>query len=227
VQRVDLGPVTHSEVGSSYAAVSARRWFDYQRGLKRGLDIALAVLGLLATLPVWAIVIAAIRIDSPGRAIFIQERVGRHGRTFRFLKFRSMYIDAEARLADLHKHNELDGPVFKIRRDPRITRVGAFLRRTSLDELPQLFNVLKGDMSMVGPRPPLPREVEQYRPSDRVRLSVKPGLTCLWQIRGRSTVGFDTWMKYDREYIDRLSLRLDLSILVQTVWAVLSARGAY
>jgi lipopolysaccharide/colanic/teichoic acid biosynthesis glycosyltransferase len=227
VQRVDLGPAAHPETGTAFAAVSARRWFDYENGLKRGLDILLAGLGLLATIPIWVVVIVAIKLDSPGRAVFIQERVGRHGRTFRFLKFRSMYVDAEARLAELRAHNELEGPVFKMRRDPRITRVGAFLRRTSLDELPQLLNVLKGDMSMVGPRPPLPREVAQYRPSDRVRLTVKPGLTCLWQIRGRSTVGFDTWMEYDREYIDQLSLRLDLSILFRTVWAVLSARGAY
>jgi lipopolysaccharide/colanic/teichoic acid biosynthesis glycosyltransferase len=157
----------------------------------------------------------------------MQERVGHNGRRFRFYKFRSMYVDAERRLNDLRHENEVDGPVFKIRRDPRITKVGAFLRRTSLDELPQLINVLRGEMSVVGPRPPLPREVDQYRPTDMIRLSVKPGLTCLWQIRGRSTLGFDTWMEFDREYISNLSLWLDVSILVRTVWAVLSCRGAY
>jgi len=226
MQRVDSGPIAHSDVSGSFA-VSGRRWFHYENSLKRCLDLVVAALGLVATLPLWAAVIIAIKLDSSGPAIFVQERVGRHGKTFRFFKFRSMHVNAEARLADLHEHNELEGPVFKIRRDPRITRVGAFLRRTSLDELPQLINVLRGDMSMVGPRPPLPREVQQYRPTDRIRLAVKPGLTCLWQIRGRSTVGFDTWMEYDREYIDRLSLRLDLSILARTFWAVLSGRGAY
>jgi lipopolysaccharide/colanic/teichoic acid biosynthesis glycosyltransferase len=138
-----------------------------------------------------------------------------------------MYVDAEGRLDELLACNEIDGPVFKIRNDPRVTRVGGFLRRTSLDELPQLINVLKGDMSMVGPRPPLPREVDEYRPSDIFRLSVKPGLTCLWQISGRSNVSFDQWMEYDREYVRDMSLWLDLGILLRTVGAVLTMRGAY
>jgi exopolysaccharide biosynthesis polyprenyl glycosylphosphotransferase len=204
-----------------------RRWFAYDESLKRLLDVALAALGMVATLPLWLGIVLAIRLDSPGPAIFMQERVGLHGRRFRFYKFRSMYVDAEQRLAEVQAHNEIDGPVFKMRNDPRVSRVGAFLRRTSLDELPQLINVLMGDMSLVGPRPPLPREVAQYRPSDLVRLSVKPGLTCLWQIRGRSHVGFDQWMEYDREYVRHKSLRLDLQILLRTIWVVISCRGAY
>jgi lipopolysaccharide/colanic/teichoic acid biosynthesis glycosyltransferase len=187
----------------------------------------LAGLGLLATLPLWLVIVVAIRLDSPGPAIFVQERVGIHGRRFRFYKFRSMYADAEHRIAELQSSNEVSGPVFKMRSDPRITRIGFLLRRTSLDELPQLLNVLKGEMSLVGPRPPLPKEVDQYRPNDAIRLSVKPGLTCLWQISGRSTVGFDEWMEFDREYIRRMSLQFDLTILLRTVWAVLSCRGAY
>ncbi|HEV2028849.1 MAG TPA: sugar transferase [Candidatus Dormibacteraeota bacterium] len=195
--------------------------------MKRLLDVALASLGLVASLPLSLAIIIAIKLDSPGPALFVQDRVGHYGRRFRFYKFRSMYADAERRLSELQLQNEVDGPVFKMRKDPRISKVGAFLRRSSLDELPQLINVLKGEMSLVGPRPPLPREVEQYRPSDKIRLSVKPGLTCLWQIRGRSTLGFETWMEYDREYISNVSLWVDLSILVRTVWAVLSTRGAY
>jgi exopolysaccharide biosynthesis polyprenyl glycosylphosphotransferase len=208
-------------------ATSARRWFDYELSLKRILDILVAGFTLVGTLPICLAVVIAIKLDSPGPAIFTQQRVGRHGRRFRFLKFRSMYIDAEQRLSELQVHNETDGPVFKMRKDPRITRVGAILRRTSLDELPQVINVLRGEMSVVGPRPPLVGEVEHYRPQDMVRLSVKPGITCLWQIRGRSAVSFDTWMEYDREYIRGMSLLLDLSILVRTVWAVLSCKGAY
>src|SRR5215831_860989 len=209
------------------AAPRLRGWLSYDRSLKRVLDVILAIVGLVGSVPIWLAVVVAIKIDSPGPALFVQERVGLRGRRFRFYKFRSMHVDAERRLHDVQEKNEVDGPVFKMRRDPRVTRVGAILRRTSLDELPQLINVLKGDMSMVGPRPPLPREVERYRPADIVRLSVKPGLTCLWQIRGRSTVGFDTWMEYDREYVHRMSAWLDVSILVRTVWAVLSCRGAY
>jgi exopolysaccharide biosynthesis polyprenyl glycosylphosphotransferase len=199
----------------------------YEGVVKRALDLMLSSLGLLAVLPIWLLIVAAIRVESPGPAIFVQERVGLRGRRFRFYKFRSMYVDAEKRLADVMTQNEVDGPVFKIRNDPRVTRVGALLRRTSLDELPQLVNVLMGEMSLVGPRPPLPREVEQYRPSDAVRLNVKPGLTCLWQISGRSNVSFDDWMELDREYIRNLSLWLDVSILLRTVGAVLTMRGAY
>jgi lipopolysaccharide/colanic/teichoic acid biosynthesis glycosyltransferase len=205
----------------------AWRALAYETTLKRALDVVLAGLVLLATLPLWLLIIVAIKLDSAGPAFFVQERVGRRGRRFRFYKFRSMYLDAEERLAELRERNEVDGPVFKMRRDPRISRVGMILRRSSLDELPQLINVLKGEMSMVGPRPPLPSEVEHYRPEDIIRLSVKPGLTCLWQVRGRSTVGFEKWMEYDREYVRGVSLWLDLSILARTLGAVISCRGAY
>ena len=206
---------------------AARGLLNYGSTLKRVLDVLLASLGLVLTVPIWLATVLAIKLDSPGPAIFVQERVGRDGYPFRFYKFRSMHVDAEERLEELQHQNEVNGPIFKIRKDPRITRVGAILRRTSLDELPQMINILKGEMSMVGPRPPLPREVEQYRPEDMVRLTVKPGLTCLWQVRGRSTLTFDTWMEYDREYVRGLSLWLDLKILAQTVGAVISCRGAY
>jgi exopolysaccharide biosynthesis polyprenyl glycosylphosphotransferase len=218
--------ISHAESGFAFAE-STRPWFDYELTLKRLLDVSVASLVLVATLPIWLAIVVAIKLDTPGPAIFVQQRVGHRGRRFTFFKFRSMYVDAEQRLAEVMHRNETDGPVFKIRNDPRITRVGAVLRRTSLDELPQLINVLKGDMSVVGPRPPLPREVEKYRPSDMVRLIVKPGITCLWQIRGRSTIAFDTWMEFDREYVQKMSLLLDLNILVRTVWAVLSCKGAF
>src|SRR6187200_241052 len=149
--------------------------------------------------------------------LFRQRRVGVHGRQFSLIKFRSMAVDAEGRLADLAHLNEIQGRAFKITNDPRVTRVGAFLRRTSLDELPQMLNVIRGDMSLVGPRPPLPREVEGYDLWHRRRLSMKPGITGLWQVRGRREADFDTWVEADLEYIDRWSLWLDLQILVRTV----------
>jgi exopolysaccharide biosynthesis polyprenyl glycosylphosphotransferase len=226
VQRVGTKPVVYTAPDFDLAR-SVQRRLGYETTIKRLIDILLASLGLIATVPISLAIALAIRWDSPGPAIFVQERVGLNGRVFRFYKFRSMYVDAEQRLAEVRSKNELDGPVFKMRHDPRVSRVGKFLRRTSLDELPQLVNVLKGEMSMVGPRPPLPREVAKYRPADMIRLSVKPGLTCLWQVSGRSTVGFEGWMEYDREYVRRLSPWLDAAILVRTVWAVLSCRGAY
>ena len=209
------------------AVGSARGWFDYEHGLKRALDVVLSLLFLAGALPLLLVIVLAVRLDSPGPVLFVQERVGLRGRRFRFYKFRSMYADAERRLAEVQHLNEATGPIFKVKNDPRITRVGRLLRRTSLDELPQLINVLRGEMSLVGPRPPLPSEVAAYRVSDMQRLTVKPGLTCWWQIRGRSQCDFDTWMSYDREYIAGLSLLTDVRILMGTVLAVLTARGAY
>ncbi len=204
-----------------------RPWYSYNSTLKRVLDLSLACLVLIATLPIWLAVIVAIKVDSPGPAIFVQERVGLRGRRFRFYKFRSMTNGADRMKDDLRHLSEVDGPVFKLRADPRVTRVGRLLRRTSLDELPQLINVLRGEMSLVGPRPPVPEEVAQYRPSDMLRLAVKPGLTCWWQVRGRSAVDFETWMAFDREYVYGLSFWVDVQILIQTVQAVITCRGAF
>jgi lipopolysaccharide/colanic/teichoic acid biosynthesis glycosyltransferase len=225
--RMELRSIDFAEPTVGHVIAQPGFRLRYDPLFKRLLDVVLATVGLILSLPIWLIVGIAIKLDSDGSTIFVQERVGHHGRTFRFLKFRSMYSDAEDRLQDLLAENEASGPVFKIRRDPRITRVGRFIRRTSLDELPQLINILKGEMSLVGPRPALVREAESYRPADRVRLEVKPGLTCLWQVRGRSEVDFDTWMQYDREYVRRRTLLLDLEILFRTAVVVLTCRGAY
>ena len=209
------------------AASPRRRTRIYETTVKRALDLCLGAVVLLATLPLWLLIAAAILVESPGPVFFMQERVGQGGTRFRLLKFRSMFPDAEQRLEEVRHLNEVSGPVFKLRRDPRITRTGRVLRRFSLDELPQLINVLRGEMSLVGPRPPLPAEVDHYRPSDSIRLTVKPGLTCWWQIRGRSECDFDTWMRYDQEYVAGLSLLTDLRILRGTIGAVLRGRGAY
>jgi len=214
--------------GSDWTVILPQRtWYSYNSTLKRLLDFVLAALVLLATLPICLAIVIAIKLDSPGPAIFVQDRVGMQGRRFRFYKFRSMTDGADYKKAALRHLSEVDGPVFKVRTDPRITRVGRLLRCTSLDELPQVINVLKGEMSLVGPRPPVPEEVAQYRPNDMIRLAVKPGLTCWWQVRGRSTLDFDTWMAYDREYVYGLSFWTDVRILLRTVAAVLSCRGAY
>ena len=199
----------------------------YERWGKRAFDLAACSLGLVVLSPVFAGLALAIRLDSRGPVFYRSKRVGEGGRVFGFLKFRSMVDGAEAMRDSLQHLNEVDGPVFKITRDPRVTRVGSWLRRTSLDELPQLWNVLRGDMSLVGPRPPIPEEVQQYEPWHLRRLSVRPGITCSWQVSGRSRVGFDDWMRMDLEYIDQRSLRVDLRILFRTVPAVWSGRGAY
>jgi lipopolysaccharide/colanic/teichoic acid biosynthesis glycosyltransferase len=199
----------------------------YDPTFKRLLDVLLAGIGLVLSLPIWLAAAIAIRLESRGPIFFVQERVGQGGTPFQCLKFRSMYEDAEERLHELLEANEATGPVFKIRNDPRITRVGKLIRKTSVDELPQLINVLRGEMSLVGPRPAIYRDAGAYSLDDRVRFRVKPGLTCLWQVRGRSDVDFETWMRFDREYVERRSLRLDVEILLQTVVVVLTCRGAY
>jgi exopolysaccharide biosynthesis polyprenyl glycosylphosphotransferase len=194
--------------------------------IKRLLDVFTAAVVSIALSPLLLFVAIAIRLDSPGPVFFTQERLGMNKRRFKLLKFRSMVVDAEARRAGLETLNEMDGPVFKIANDPRITRVGRFIRRTSIDELPQLLNVLKGDMSLVGPRPPLPSEVDRYQWLDRKRISVMPGITCLWQISGRNDLSFEQWMEMDRQYIEKWSLWLDLKILVKTIPVVVLRRGA-
>jgi exopolysaccharide biosynthesis polyprenyl glycosylphosphotransferase len=194
---------------------------------KRALDVALSAAALLVLSPVLLATAIAIRLDSPGPVLFRQRRIGVNGREFLMLKFRSMHRDAEARLASLRAQNEASGPVFKMTHDPRVTRVGRFLRRTSIDELPQFWNVLRGEMSVVGPRPPLPAEADQYQRRHVRRLSVKPGITCTWQVSGRSGIGFDRWMELDLAYIDSWSLWQDVKILARTIPAVLTGRGAH
>jgi exopolysaccharide biosynthesis polyprenyl glycosylphosphotransferase len=194
---------------------------------KRILDVIGAVVALVLSAPVVAVIATLIRIESRGPVFYRSTRIGRGGRPFTFFKLRSMVQDAEHHRHHLAHMNEADGPVFKIARDPRITRIGRFLRSTSLDEIPQFYNILIGDMSLVGPRPPIPTEVAQYEPWQLRRLDVRPGLTCLWQISGRSRIGFQEWMRLDLEYIRHQSLALDVKILLRTIPAVLSREGAY
>ena len=194
---------------------------------KRMFDLTLTLLSMPVVLPIMAVAAVAIKLDSPGPVFFVQQRVGLRKHPFPMFKFRSMHPDAEERLKEIEHLNEAEGPIFKIRDDPRITRVGHFLRKTSIDELPQLFNVLRGEMSLVGPRPMSIRDVDLFdRGIQRKRFSVKPGITCLWQISGRSDLPFDKWLELDLEYIRRWSLWLDLKILLKTVPAVLRGQGA-
>jgi len=195
--------------------------------MKRLLDIAGALVGLAITVLIFPFVALAIRLDSTGPALFVQERVGTGGRMFKCWKFRSMYVDAEQRKTELLEHNEMNGAMFKIRDDPRITRVGYFLRKSSLDELPQFWNVLKGEMSLVGTRPPTPEEVAQYQNWHRRRISIKPGITGLWQVSGRNRiVEFDEVVRLDLSYIDNWSLWSDLKILLRTLLVVFRKEGS-
>jgi lipopolysaccharide/colanic/teichoic acid biosynthesis glycosyltransferase len=195
--------------------------------LKRLLDIVVSSMALVAASPIFLGTAIAIKLDSPGPVFFQQTRVGKWGATFGCYKFRSMYIDAEKRKADLAAHNEADGPIFKIRNDPRITRVGRIIRKLSVDELPQLINVLKGEMSLVGPRPALPREVAQYDFDQLGRLDAVPGITGLQQVSGRSDLSFKRWVELDIQYIAEQSFLKDIEILLKTLPAVLTGRGAY
>lgn len=195
--------------------------------LKRLIDIIGASLGLILASPIMLIVAILIKLEDPkGPIFFSQIRNGAYPTTFKMYKFRSMYIDAEERLQDLMHLNEQSGPAFKIKDDPRITKIGKFIRKTSLDELPQLFNILKGEMSLVGPRPAIPREVEQYTAYQKQRLFVKPGLTCIWQVSGRNNIGFEEWVELDIEYIKTRNLWLDIKLILMTIPAMLGDENA-
>jgi exopolysaccharide biosynthesis polyprenyl glycosylphosphotransferase len=213
-------------------AIAARRiaWRAEVAGgpwIKRTLDLAGALALLVVTMPIILAVAIAIKLEDGGPIFFRQVRVGKDGRLFVIFKFRSMVQNAEALKAQLLAQNEMrDGILFKIRKDPRITRVGRLIRKLSLDELPQLFNVVRGDMSLVGPRPPVPSEVARYEPAHRRRLSATPGITCLWQVSGRNEIDFQGQVRLDVQYIERQSLGLDLAILLRTIPAVISGRGA-
>ena len=197
------------------------------RWLKRFQDIIFSLIAIIVLSPVMIITSIAIFIDDPkGIPVFSQVRVGRAGKKFKMYKFRSMVVDAEDRLEELLKNNEMDGPAFKITDDPRITRVGKFIRKTSIDELPQLFNILKGDMSIVGPRPALPREVKQYTVYQTQRLFITPGLTCYWQIQpNRNDISFDEWVEMDLQYIRERSFLVDWKIIFKTIIAVFTKQG--
>ena len=193
---------------------------------KQVTDLYFSFLLLLFLFPLFLLIAVLIKLDSRGPVFFRQERVGLHGRRFYLYKFRSMVQDAEKVLKELKGRNEMDGPVFKVSDDPRVTRIGRILRKTGLDELPQLYNVFSGEMSLIGPRPPLPSEVEQYERWQLRRLSVKPGITCTWQvIPNRNEVKFEKWMHLDLQYIDNWSLRKDFSLLLRTVGTVIFATG--
>jgi exopolysaccharide biosynthesis polyprenyl glycosylphosphotransferase len=206
-------------------------WLTVIRGaylVKRLIDIIASIVLLIMLLPLFAIIMLLIYLSSPGPVFYKQTRVGRWGKLFTMWKFRSMYCDADARLKEIMAQNEMTGGViFKMKNDPRIIPIGRFIRKASIDELPQLWNVLKGDMSLVGPRPALPSEVNQYSLQDRQRLEVIPGITCIWQVSGRSDIPFPQQVQLDVQYIQSQSLLLDLKLLLKTIPAVLLSRGAY
>lgn len=196
--------------------------------MKRLIDLVGAFIGILLLFPIFLVISILIKQeDSNGSIFFKQKRIGHNGRAFYMYKFRSMVSNAEELKATLMKENEASGPVFKIKKDPRITKTGQFIRKTSIDELPQLINVLKGEMSLVGPRPPLPNEVSQYSSYEKQRLSVKPGLTCYWQVGGRSNIGFTEWVELDLKYINERNFLIDIKLIIKTVFVLFGSKNAY
>jgi len=219
---MNVVPLVVRASGRRERAVPAH-WY----ALKRGLDVLIGGAAAIVSVPVVAIAALGVVVVSPGSPFFMQERVGLDGRRFKMVKLRTMIVDAERFAKDIEHLNEVPGPVFKIKCDPRLHPLGALLRRTSIDELPNFFNVLRGEMAIVGPRPPLPSEVANYAPDALLRLTVKPGITCLWQISGRSNVPFHEWVELDRTYIETWTPLGDLGIIARTIPAVLRGIGAH
>jgi exopolysaccharide biosynthesis polyprenyl glycosylphosphotransferase len=213
-------------VADGYIHYRSVRQKPVQYAVKRAIDILASAAALTLLSPLLVAVTILVKVTSRGPVLFRQVRVGQFGRQFHMLKFRSMVVNAEELKAKLLAQNEQQGPVFKMKRDPRVTPIGRFIRKYSIDELPQLLNVLRGEMSLVGPRPPVPAEVAKYEAWQRRRLSVRPGLTCVWQVSGRNEISFEEWMYLDMQYIDHWSLRQDLELMVRTVPVVLTGRGA-
>ena len=199
----------------------------FYEAAKRVMDIVLSFIGLVLLSPILLLVSLFIKIDSKGPIFFKQKRIGINGTEFEMFKFRSMVVNAEELKAKLEEKNEMSGPMFKIADDPRITKVGRFIRKTSIDELPQLWNVIKGDMSLVGPRPSLPKEVAQFEPWMRKRFEVKPGLTCFWQVGGRNNIDFEDWMKLDIKYVKERSLLLDAKLIFKTFFVLFGDENAH
>ena len=193
---------------------------------KRAIDIVGSIVGLVLLSPILLIVAIAIKLESKGSIIFSQKRIGLKGKEFKMYKLRSMVEDAEKLKKDLMKNNEMSGPMFKMKDDPRVTRVGKFIRKTSIDELPQLVNVLRGDMSLVGPRPSLPKEVKKFKPWMKKRLEVKPGLTCFWQVSGRNNIDFEDWMKLDIKYVEERSFLVDIKLIFKTFFVLFGDENA-
>jgi lipopolysaccharide/colanic/teichoic acid biosynthesis glycosyltransferase len=212
--------ISHEQIAINYSPK------PIYESLKRVLDVFCSVLALIVLSPLFLLTAIAVKCDG-GPAFYTQTRIGKNGVPFKMYKFRSMCVDAEDMLDSLLSQNDLDGPAFKMKDDPRITKVGKFIRKYSIDELPQLINIIKGEMSIVGPRPPLPREVAQYNAYQQQRLLVTPGLTCYWQACGRSQLSFDDWMDMDMSYIQQRSLLLDIRLIIKTIFAVIFKRGAY
>ena len=210
-------------IDDSEIVVEKRRMYEF---FKRGIDIVGSLCGLVLLSPILLIIMVLIKLESKGPVIFSQERVGRYGKAFKMYKFRSMVVNAEELKKKLEAQNEMSGPMFKMKDDPRVTKVGKFIRKTSLDEIPQLVNVLKGDMSLVGPRPSLPKEVAQFELWMHKRHKVKPGLTCYWQVSGRNNIDFEDWMGLDVKYVEERSLWIDIQLIVKTMGVLFGDKNA-
>lgn len=221
-----MNDLNYSSITEVNYEVSVEKSRVLYRLMKRLVDIVFSVLGLLLISPVIIIISLLIKIDSKGPIVFSQTRVGKNGREFKMYKFRSMVVNAEELKEELEKQNEMSGPMFKIKEDPRITRIGRILRKTSIDELPQLINVIKGDMSLVGPRPSLPNEVKQFDHWMLKRLEVRPGLTCYWQVMGRNDIDFEDWMRLDVKYVKNRSFFVDIKLILKTILVLFGDKHA-